>query len=215
MSIPPYYTILGRRAEKQHDERDDGQTIYMFAIFKTLDMYLINSELMIYDQIWSKDQKIVITDISNLTLNRHLKLQCNNFTAYVKYDFFLSEAKKILLNCKRKKSGKIFVMHVMSSNMSKINWNWWHEIELFRLFQLVCAKILLFFLIVCKKKSWKFSNGFSYASCSPGVLTRFFDQLQKDTLIIKLKSKQILEKTRHKFFSSFGLWTFFKNKSTR
>ena len=27
--FPPYYTILGRRAEKQHDERDDGQTIYI------------------------------------------------------------------------------------------------------------------------------------------------------------------------------------------
>ena len=71
------------------------------------------------------------------------------YTAYFILVWFFFQ-KIFLWNCRRKKSGKIFVTtHVMSSNMSKINWNWWHEIELFRVFQSLVPKYCLF--CMCKK----------------------------------------------------------------
>ena len=127
--------------------------------------------------------------------------------------FFRSEKNLVKLQEEKERENICYTCDVfqhVKNQLELMTWNW-----IIPIIPIGLCQNIAFFLIVCKKKSWKFSNGFSYASCSPGVLTRFFDQLQKDTLIIKLKSKQILEKTRHKFFSSFGLWTFFKNKSTR
>ena len=131
-------------------------------------------------------------------------------TAYFISVWFFFQ-KIFLWNCRRKKSGKIFVTtHVMSSNMSKINWNWWHEIELFRVFQSLVPKYCL--LWICAKKVVKVQNGFSKRKLFTWCFDEFFGSITKGHyMIVKLKSKQFLE-TRHAKVLSFGLWTSFSRR---
>ena len=144
---------------------------------------------MIYDR---SDLKLKILDQGDISKCTWLLQQpaleialqynfyCMDEIPHISFEVCVFFQKIFLWNCRRKKSGKIFVTtHVMSSNMSKINWNWWHEIELFRVFQSLVPKYCLFCV---QKKSWKFRMVSANASCSPGVLTSFLDQLQKDTI---------------------------------
>ena len=67
------------------------------------------------------------------------------------------------------------VFQHVKNQLELMTWNW-----IIPSIPIACAKILL--ILYVQKKSWKFRMVSANASCSPGVLTSFLDQLQKDTI---------------------------------
>ena len=145
--------------------------------FSKARLWTPTSWFMNYDQIWSKDQKFVINDISNLTLNRHLKLQYNNFTAYVKYDIF-SEAKKNLVKLQEEKERENIcytcdVFQHVKNQLELMTWNW-----IIPIIPIACAKILLLFEL-CAKKVVKVQQWFQLRKLFTWCFDEIFGSITK------------------------------------
>ena len=101
------------------------------------------------------------------------------YTAYFILVWVFSENFSVKLQEEKERENICYytcdVFQHVKNQLELMTWNW-----IIPSIPIACAKILL--ILYVQKKSWKFRMVSANASCSPGVLTSFLDQLQKDTI---------------------------------
>ena len=187
MSIPPILYTLLKTWEKSREATwrkrwwSNNKYVRHFQnFFKTCDLW----------SIWSKAQNLLDQgDISKCTwllqqpaleIALQYNFYCMDEIPHISFQSgFFSENFSVKLQEEKERENICYytcdVFQHVKNQLELMTWNW-----IIPSIPIACAKILL--ILYVQKKSWKFRMVSANASCSPGVLTSFLDQLQKDTI---------------------------------